>query len=245
MKTRFLVLAIVALLARGACFAASFMDITSLTPGVGTAGWTGTLNGVGVIGTLAAPPNVSLNAVGPGVGASTIINDSPQWSHLGIYTPVDPLTDRVGWSRDTIAGAGTVTVAFASPMTDLVFHIANLDFSTVDFTPSIGGGLTGMTLIAGNGGPGDGLGLGAPLIFDNLPGTADGTPPGTAPPIAGPRSGYGSVLLSGTYTSLTFSFLPGAGIDNGNFTFSTPEPGRAVFAAIGLIGIALRRRRMV
>jgi hypothetical protein len=244
MNARFLVLVSLILLTKATAFAAVFMDIVTLTPGVGTAGFTGTLAGVGVTATLAGGPNTSFNSdVPPGIGFSTTDGSSPQWSPVpGVYTPTDPATDRVGFSQ-TPGGAALVTVGFSSPMTDLVFHIANLDFSSLDFSPSAGSGLTGMTLLSGNGGAGDGIVVGPPLIGDALPPTADSTPVGAPVPLGGARSAYGSVLLSGTYSTISFVIIPGGSIDDANFTFSTPEPSMTTLGAIGLIGIVFRRRR--
>ena len=237
----------VLLLAGSTCFAADFLDITTLTPGgAGIGSFTGSLGGVGVTGALTTGPGTTFNAVGPGIGGSTIAGSSPQWSYGAIYTPTTPLGDRVGFSQVS-PGGGTafVTVSFASPMTDLVFHVANLDWSTLEFSPSTAGGLTGLTLLSGNGGAGDGLGVSGTAITDMAPATADGTPPSSPPPTTGPRSAYGSVLLSGTYSSLDFLMFTGPGTDNANFTLSSsvPEPGAATLMAMGAAGMLLRRRR--
>jgi hypothetical protein len=198
---------------------------------------------VGLSGTLAGGANIAVNAVAPGIGFSTIVNDSPQWSYPVVYTPTSALDDRIGFSQ-TPGGPGLFTVTFAVPMSNLVFHVANLDASFLDFSPSIGGGLTGLTLISGNGGAGDGLAVGGLTVFDMAAATIDGTPPTSAPPVAGPRSAYGSVLLNGTYTTISFTASnPGPGIENANFTFSIPEPGISALAAMGGLGILLRRRR--
>lgn len=244
MNSRFLVLVTVFVLARATCFGAVFMDLTGLAPGTADTSptFTGTLNGVAVLGTFAGAPNTTLEPVAPGIGFTTIINDSPQWSYPAIYTPTSASDDRVGFSQ-VPGAAAVVTIAFSSPMTDLIFHVANLDFSALDFSPTIG--LTGVTLLSGNGGAGDGIAVGGPTVFDMAPATADGTPITSPPPTTGTRSAYGSVLLSGTYTSLNFSiFQPGpSGIDNVNFTLSVPEPGRTTLAAMALMGMLVRRRR--
>ncbi len=245
MNSRFLVLITLLLLVRATGFAAAFLDITGLVPLAGTgASFTGTVGGIGVTGTLTGGPNTAFNSdVPPGIGFSTTAGTSPQWSHPSAYAETTPLGDRVGFSQ-TPGGSALVSLSFASPVTDLIFHVANLDFSFLDFSPSIGGGLSGMTLLSGNGGAGDGLGMSAPIIFDVLPGTADTTPLGVPPPTTGPRSAYGSILLSGTYSSLGFVIAPGAGIDDANFTLSTvPEPGMTTLVALGAAGLLLRRRR--
>lgn len=246
MNPRILVLAAALLLTRSMGLAASFMDLTSLVPGSGGATFSGTIDGVGVTGTLSSGGNVTINPVGLGVGLSTILNTSPQWSYGTVYTPTSATDDRVGFSQAS-GPDGLVSLVFASPMTDLIFHIAHLDRSLLDFSPSIGGGFTGLTLLSGNGGADfDGLGAGGLTIFDIDPSTIDGTPETAPPPLAGARAAYGSVLLSGTYTTLDFAVIYlGAGppVENANFTLATPEPGVASLTAMGVIGIILRRRR--
>lgn len=246
MKTQLSLILVLILLGRISSLASlTFMDITpgTFTPGIGAASWTGSLNGVGVTGSLAGGANVAVNAVAPGIGFSTIVNDSPQWSYP-IYTSTSALDDRIGFSQGP-GGPGAFTVTFASPMSNLYFHVANLDLSFFDFTPSGGSGLTGLTLISGNGAAGDGLAVSVPTIFD-MSATADGTPPTSPPPGAGPRSAYGTVRLDGTYTTLTFltTFTGGVVPENANFTFSVPEPGVSALAAMSGLGILLRRRRI-
>lgn len=245
MNSRFRVLITLLLLARATGFAADFLDITTLTPGgAGTGAFTSTLGGVGVTGALTVGPGTSFNAVGPGIGGSTIAGDSPQWSYATIYAPATPLGDRVGFSQVS-PGGGTahVTLTFASPMTDLVFDVANLDWSTLEFGSSIADGLTGLTLLSGNGGAGDGLAVSGTSIIDLTWSTADSTSPFSPPPTTGPRSAYGSVLLSGTYSSLDFLMFTGPGTDNANFTIvSVPEPGMTTLLALGAAGMLLHRR---
>ncbi len=249
MKPNLCLVLVLILLSRVSSLASlTFLDITPGTFDPGTfdtaPSFTGTLAGVGVIGTFAGGANTTLEIVAPGVGFSTIINDSPQWSHAPVYTPTSALDDRVGLSQ-TPGGAGFVTLTFASPMSNLIFHVANLDLAALSFTG--GPGLTGLVMLSGNGppigAPGDGLGVGGPTIFDITPGTTDGTPPGVPPPLAGSRAAYGSVMLTGTYSTLAFTITPTAGIDNFNFTLSVPEPGISALAAMGGLGILLRRRR--
>jgi hypothetical protein len=246
-RSKFLsVVVTVFLLAGSTCFAA-FLDITTLTPGAaGIGSFTGSLGGVVVTGTLVSGVGTLFNPVGPGIGGSSIAGDSPQWSYGTIYTPTTPLGDRVGFSK--LAGGGTalVTLSFASPMTDLVFHVANLDWSTLEFGPSIADGLTGLTLLSGNGGAGDGFAVSGTTILDLAPATADPTIPFSPPPTTGPRSAYGSVLLSGTYSSLDFLMFTGPATDDANFTLSSvPEPGITTLIAMGAAGMLLCRRRQI
>jgi hypothetical protein len=116
------------------------------------------------------------------------------------------------------------------------------------------GGLTGLSLLSGNGGPdGDGLILTGTLLADANPltviGQATDVPPftdGTA------RSGYGSVQLFGTISTLTITLAPNANAftgDGGSFTISQaeiPEPASVALWGLGAAGLALvawRRRR--
>lgn len=246
-----LIVSLVAL-SRVTGFSAAFMDIAVGTFTPGTANliptWTGTLAGVGVSGSFsAAPPdtNTTLEIAAPGIGFSTLDNTSPQWSHPTVYAEISPLDDRIGYSQ--VPGPdGFVSILFATPMSNLIFHVANLDATFLDFTPSVGGGLTGLSLLSGNGGAGDGIGVGGLSIFDAAPLTTDGTPPGVAPPLIGLRSAYGSVRLNGTYLSLDFKIVHASpGIENANFTLSTPEPGAFSLTALGVVGIILHRRRRV
>lgn len=249
-----LVAAVCGLLTAAASAArADFMDLTAVVSGGPTVGgFTGTLDGVAVTGVLTVPASgtTGINVVAPGIGFSTIDGSSPQWSHPTAYLPTSPSTDRVGFSA-VPGSSARVTVTFAVPMTNLVFHVANLDASFLDYTPSIGGGLTGMTLLNGNGGGGDGIALGPPFISDAAAATADGTPPGTAPPMAGPRSAYGSILMSGTYTTLSFDIITPSAIENANFTFSSvPEPTSLALmglatAGMGAAGWRRKKRRVV
>lgn len=231
---------------------AEFMDLTTITSGGPTVGgFTGTLLGAAVTGSLTVPAGgtTGINVVAPGIGFSTIDNTSPQWSHPTAYAPTAAIADRVGFSA-VPGSSARVVVSFSAPMTNLVFHVANLDESFMDYTPSIGSGLTGMVLLNGNGGGGDGITVSAPIIADATPGTADGTPPGTAPPMAGPRSAYGSILMTGTYTTLSFDIITPGGIENANFTFSAvPEPTSLVLMGLATAGMGVagwrRKRRVV
>lgn len=96
MNSRGLVLLTLFLLTRAPCVAATYMDITALTPGTAdtTPTFTGSLAGVSFIGTLIGTTNTALGAVGTGTGSSTILGDSPQWSHGTVYTDPTPLGRR-------------------------------------------------------------------------------------------------------------------------------------------------------
>jgi hypothetical protein len=219
-----------------------FLDLAAVTPGTsGT--FTGTLNGVAVTGAITSNDgSYMFNPTGPstgsGYGNSVTNNTSPQYSYSNIYTPSIPLTDQVGYVVGPFSGTATVTITFGSAVTDPVFQVANLDTSQDTF--SLSGGLTGLRLLSGNGGGGDGLGVSGNTVMDLNPSTLVGQDPTTTPLTSGPRSAYGSVELLGTISTLTFdvSVIPNGDGDGGSFTLSSgavssgavPEPSSLVLA---------------
>lgn len=78
------------------------------------------------------------------------------------------------------------------------------------------------------------------LVHDASPGTSDPTPPTVTPPTAGTRSAYGSVQLTGTFSTISFGAgTAGPGTDDGSFTISiVPEPGSLILAGMGLLSAA-------
>ena len=234
-KSTMIPLALLAFASTGVTSArGEYLDLTALT--TGTSGtFTGTLGGVTVTGAITANDgSYSFSPTGTSFDNSTTDNTSPQYSYAGIYTPAQALTDRVGYDKFVSAGTATVTIIFSTPVTNPVFQVANLDGSQDTF--SLTGGLTGLSLLSGNGGGGDGLGLSGNTVVDLNPNTLVGLPPTTPPPTTGPRSAYGSVQLLGTISTLTFaSSTPSnfnQGGDGGSFTLSTsatvPEPSSFV-----------------
>ena len=231
--------------------AQSFLDLASVTPGssgVGT--FSGTLGGISVSGSIFGPPVFSFNPVGGLLGSSTIDGSSPQFSYSSVFSPSMPGGDRVGFTYTAMASS-TVSVVFGSPVTNPVFHFANLDWMAVSFVPTPG--FTSLTLLNGNGGPDlDGIDPGfggAPygfgLVWDKNPATSDATPPTSAPPTAGGRSAYGSVQVNGTFSTVNFATdAMGPFADSGSFTISTvPEPTTvSVVAAMALAVLARRRK---
>ena len=243
---------ILGLFAGGASRAATFLDLTSVTPGSSGAGaFSGTLGGITVTGSIAAGfPAFSFNAPGLGIGDSTIDGSSPQFSYATVFSPTTPLTDRVGFTYSATAG-NTVMMTFSSPVTDPVFHFANFDWAAFSFGPTPGSPT--LTLLSGNNGPdSDGIDPafgGAPysslLVWDANPSTSDSTSPFGAPPISGPRSAYASVKLNGTFSTIGFAVdAMGPFSDNGSFTISIPEPSSMLLAGLGALLLAgLSRRR--
>ena len=131
---------------------------------------------------------------------------------------------------------------------------ANLDSMIYDFSPTAG--LNGLTLLSGNGGAdSDGLAVNGLIVEDANPLTIVGVSPAAPVPTEPTaRSGYGSVQLLGTFTSLDIALRqnPGTGGGDGNaFTISTamettPEPASALgLLALGAVaaGSALKRKR--
>lgn len=227
-----------------------FLDLTSITPGSsGVGAFAGTLGGIAVTGSISGALVFSFNAIGTGIGDSTVDGSSPQFSYSSVYSPTAPTGDRVGFTY--MGGAGnTVIIMFSSPVTDPVFHVANWDWMAATFLPTPG--FSSLTLLNGNNGPdGDGIdpgfggsAYGFGLVTDMLPPTTDSTPPSTAPPTSGDRSAYGSVRINGTFSTLVFvTDSMGPFSDDANFTISTvPEPGSIVVLAAGALFLVRKRR---
>lgn len=232
---------------------AAYLDLDD--PGGVTPGsFTGILNGVSVLGvvTVGVGPAFHFETFfvpSPSLGKSTIDNTSPQHMYPGIYTPTESFTDRIGY--ESVASAphtAHIHVTFGGVVVNPIIAVANVDLSYFDFISNIPNGMTGMSILSGNGGGGDGLALTGTIIHDLVPTTPDFTPDGAAPPIGGPRGAYGSIQIYGSFTALDFDIknddlLPGVSIDNATFTL-VPEPGSALLACVGFAGLAgLRRRR--
>lgn len=227
-----------------------FLDLTSVTPGTsGVGSFSGMLGAVAVTGSISGAPVLSFNAIGSGLGDSTIDGSSPQFSYASAFSTPTPSTDRVGFTYLAFAG-NLVTLTFSSAVTDPVFHIANLDWMALTFAATPG--FTSLTLLNGNGGPdGDGIdsAFGGPayghaLVADLMPFTGDATPPTGAPPSSGPRSAYGSVRINGTFSTISFvTDAMGPFSDSGSFTISVPSPATLPLLAVTTLAGGLRRRR--
>ncbi len=232
----------------------TFLDVTSLTSGfAGT--FAGLLGDVTVNGSIASAGTgpvfgALFSAVSPAFFGSTTDGTSPQFGYAGIFTPTAVATDRVGYSY-TGAGTARVTVVFGAPVTNLTFHVANLDGALFDFAPTAG---ATFTLLSGNGGGGDGLELFGTVLRDANAGTSVGVDPGVAAPTAGARSAYGSLRISGAVSTLVFDVRSNNTVgngDSGSFTLSAnveviPEPSTYALLAAGLggVGLVARRRRV-
>jgi len=245
--------ALVALLASAGpvAYADVFLDLTSITPGSsGVGSFAGTLGGVTVLGTISGAPVFSINPTGGGLGDSTIDGSSPQFGYSSVFSPTTPTTDRVGFTYSSFAG-NFVGMTFSAPVTDPVFHIANMDWMAVSFAPTPG--FSSLTLLNGNDGlDGDGIdpdfggaAYGFALVTDKTPFTTDSTPPTSTPPTSGDRSAYGSVRVNGTYSSLVFvTDAMGPFSDSGSFTISVvPEPASLAVFGIGVATLAGRGRK--
>ncbi len=239
-------------LSSAAVQAAVFLDVTSVTPGSsGVGAFSGLLGGIAVAGSISGAPVFSFNAAGSGIGDSTIDGSSLQFSYATVYSPTAPATDRVGFTYLAFAG-NLVTITFSSPVTDPVFHVANMDWMALTFAPTPG--FASLTLLNGNNGPdSDGIdpAFGGPaysfaLVTDLSPGTLDSTPPSLVPPTLGGRSAYGSVQINGTFSTVSFvTDAMGPFSDSGSFTISiVPEPASVVAPIVMVLaGVARRRKR--
>jgi len=229
---------------------ADFLDLSAVSAGIsGT--FDGTLGGVAVHGAITTSnPDFSFGAavatVPPFISNSVTTNTSQQYSYSSVFSDTIALTDQIGYTfANTGSGTARVTINFSSPLTNPIFDVANLDSMFYDFTPTAG--LSGLTLLKGNGGAGDGLQVIGKIISDINPATliAAGQNTNQAPFTSGARSAYGSIALVGTFNTLVFDVtLPNHGGDGGSFTLSTAAPTPAVFsgATVLLGGLAARRR---
>lgn len=233
-----------------------FLDLNSFTPGgPGTGGFVGTLGGVNVTGSILAGggPNFTIAGINPGsYEATTIDNTTPQYSYSSIYTPYQSLGDRVGYTMFNQTGqTATLKIQFSSPVTNPIFHVANLDAMIYDFSDPSNGSIA-LNLLSGNGGGGDGLTVNTTnkIIADANPLTGVGVSPFTPPPTTGNRSAYGSVKLLGTFSTLNIKLQGNPSLslagDGGSFMISTtvPEPTSTLgLLALGTLGAASTLKR--
>ena len=241
--------------------AAVFLDLSSFTAGgPGTGGFVGTLGGVNVTGSILAGggPNFTISGINPTDWAGTTIdNTTPQYSYSNIYTPYQSLGDRVGYAINGPSSQNaTLKIQFSSPVTNPIFHVANLDGMIYDFSDP-GNGSIALSLLSGNGGGGDGLTVDTTnkIIADANPFTIVGVSPFTPPPTTGARSAYGSVALLGTFSTLNIKLQGNPSLtlagDGGSFILSletqippVPEPTSTLsLLALGSFGAASTLKR--
>lgn len=216
---------VLAVLTAGLCNAQTFLDLTSVTPG-NAGSFTGLLGGsivTGAITTQSAGFILSATVNNPDYTLSTVDNSSRQYSYGTVYSPSIAFTDRVGYvSSFGSVNTATITINFSGPVTNPVFHVANLDGMEYDFSPTAG--LAGLQLLSGNGDGVEGLVVAGNVVKDANNSTLAGVDPNQPPPMAGPRSAYGSVKLLGTFSTLIINVRnPTAQGDGGSFTLSVDE----------------------
>lgn len=186
-----------------------FLDVDEFTPG-GAGQFTGQLDKSNVQGFVVAASAGGLSSVGSiqSFLATNIDGDSPQFSFGSSFAPTQELGDRIGYG--TVGETLLIQIDFDPPVTGLTFHAANLDGATLDFSPS---GLKDnqIQITNSNGNitklPEAQIEGGIAIPFN-----------GVLDP-AGADSGYGSISLSGTFSSLLFDYIDSAG-DSGTFTIS-------------------------
>ena len=233
---------------------AATLDLTGVTPGTpGTGSFEGFLGGVSVTGSLVSGVSqFEIRGVGGGFANSIIDNSSPQFSDNSIYTPAQPLTDKVGYNMSSPnGGTARLQINFSEAVINPTFHVANLDSMMYDFSPT--GGLSELSLLSGNGADdGDGLVVEGLIVKDANPLTIVGVSPAAPVPTnPTPRSAYGSIQLLGTFTSLDIDLLQNpdtTGGDGGAFTITTtttvPEPASVLgLLVVGTLGAGLLKRK--
>jgi hypothetical protein len=216
-----------------------FLDVEQVTPGntADNAAFAGTLNGVAVTGQLSGPgSHTVLSEVNSTLSGSTIDGSSIQFSYGAVFSPSQNQVDRVGYGNDldTTYAPSRLTISFAQTMSNLLFHVANLDGSIFNFSAT--SGLSGIGLLSGNGDGTEGLGVNGKSLFDYNPDTVIGQNPEDQPFTLGIRSAYGLVLLAGSYNELIIDIVTnpaltayqhsvdGVSQDGGSFTLSAPVP---------------------
>jgi hypothetical protein len=254
-----LALAATVLLCLGSAARAQYMTISSLTAGAHTSSngsFVGSLAGATVTGSATSLTTGSFTfnpttAGSTGLSAWELSNTagtSAQYSYSSVYASQAATAASVGytlWAGST--NTATITLGFSKPMTNVVFQFANLDNSVWTFDNV--GGVTGLSLLKGNNGAdGDGIGLSGFSVVDRVTGDTGQAP--TATPFTNGtnnRSAYGSVMVNGTYSSLTVRLAAthSNGGDGGNFTLAViPEPGALALFGLGVaLGALLRKRR--
>jgi hypothetical protein len=154
---------------------ADLLTLSSVTPG-SSGSFTGTLDGIAVNGSISTPAPSSNFTFSPAVTGppdtpdSTINETSPQYRYSNIYAVSAPLADQVGYV--TLTGTfnpATITIIFDAAVLNPIFQVANLDGMKYDFTSTVG--LTGLDLLSGNGGGGDGILVTGDVISDADPTT--------------------------------------------------------------------------
>lgn len=213
---------------------AEFIDLVSITDGNGSlnSSFTGTLGNIDVTGFTVA------SSISGGVrGFSTLDETSPQFGYASSFSDTQALGDAIGY----VAGSGQTvswTINFSAPVTNLVFHVAELDGSSIDFAPQ-GLSSSDLSILNSNGN----LSVSGVELF----GGASVSFPVELDPINA-ESAYGSLGISGIFSTLTFTQTEFRNFgDGGRFQFTaqavSAPAASALFMLCGLISLVTLRRK--
>ena len=194
------------------CFPGDF-ELNAFTGNVNSL--SGTVNGVNYTLSLVPAPGATFNA-----GASypapydvnnSVFDNTATFFSSSNYTPATPLSDGITTLAVASQGAnvGTATFTFSAPVTNPVLHLNNIDGASWDASATSGITSANIVKLSGN----SHLTVNGTTIESDQPSVYDLTSESTfANQI---ESGYGSIKLIGTFTTISFN-VKYLGITGGN-----------------------------